>query len=269
MFQEQVEHLLSAAHHGRVALRAFREQLPELSEQIERDRESPALDLWATSVNYDENAKTRITDRKLLNAIGRIARCPIRYGNAYHAGLLHTYGYLLSQVDTPYGKKHERWTSGQLELGLGLPSGSLLDYGGESSLLQNATYLFSSLAGNRQSVAEIKYLHPSIRDYDTSRLERRLIREVVEIQGGDRFELDTHLISFPVSSSGQVALLVYGVRLGGGPFRLVTGFPLSEESVGQLLAEEHFGIARSIRPRYNALVEGFPAEAFGTRELIA
>ncbi|GAB5402992.1 MAG: hypothetical protein Aurels2KO_12230 [Aureliella sp.] len=269
MFHEQVECLLSTAHHGRVALRAFRKQLPELSEQIERDRGSEALTLWATSLNFDENAQARITDCKLLNAIGRLARCPIRDGSAYHAGLLHTYGYLLSQVDTPYGKKHERWTSGALESGLGLPAGSLLDLGGDSSLLQNATCLFTLLAGNAQMLADTKFVHPEILNYGSTELDRKTIREVVEIQGGDRFELDTHLIWFPVPARRDTALLIYGVRLSGGPFRLVTGFPVSDDSMTELLAPENFGIARSIRLRYNAVVEGFPAEAFGSRELIA
>ena len=41
-------------------------------------------------------------------------------GRAVHSGHMHTYGYLLTNLRTPFGFKRTRWTSSTIGLGLGL-----------------------------------------------------------------------------------------------------------------------------------------------------
>lgn len=268
MFGDKIESLLAKATDGRIGLRVFRAELPELSQQMTRDRNCAALRRWAESLNYDDNAKARITDRKILNVIGRQVHHPIQRGLAYHAGLMHTYGYMLSQLQTPYGMKHERWTSGELEKGLGLPVGALLDLDGQSSLLQNVTFLFCTLTGIALDCSQDACVHSVLLDHDFTALPKPTIMlESVDIQGGERFELTTHICHF-LAPAENIALLIYSIRQNNQPAKLVTGFPIGQDSMDALLAEENMGFARSLRLRYNATIDGFPAEAFGNREII-
>lgn len=268
MFGDKIESLLTSATGGRIGLRAFQAELPELSQQMIRDRGCTCLEQWAESLNYDDKAKARITDRKILNAIGRLVHYPIRRGTAYHAGLMHTYGYMLSRLETPYGLKHERWTSGTLEKGLKLPAGILLDLGGQSSLLQNVTFLFCTLTGVSLESSPASHIHTDLQNHDFTAVPNpTVIREKVEIQGGERFELNSHICHFSAPNE-NAALLIYSTRKNDQPSKLVTGFPISQDSLGELLDEENMGFARSLRLRYNAHIEGFPAEAFGSREII-
>ena len=64
---------------------------------------SPLLALWGRSVNADENTGETIVHPAILAAIGALAGVPMR-GRFVQAGLQHTYGYLFSLIDTPYGR---------------------------------------------------------------------------------------------------------------------------------------------------------------------
>jgi len=138
--------ILATAKNGRIGIRAFQSLLPDLARQIRQDADSPWLKTWGLSLNFDEYESARIVDPKLLNVIGRIAQHPIREGQAYHAGLMHTYGYLLSNLKTRFGYKRKRWLDGNIEQSLKLKPGVLSASPEQGTLLQNISYLMSQIA---------------------------------------------------------------------------------------------------------------------------
>lgn len=88
----------------------FEEVLPDLSAELRLLREDPIwLELWGTSLNYEKNVNNHIVDSELLLSIGELAGWKEKETLFFHAGLLHTYGYLFSKLSTPYGYKRERW----------------------------------------------------------------------------------------------------------------------------------------------------------------
>ncbi|MFJ4163953.1 amino acid deaminase [Microbacterium sp. NPDC089698] len=105
---------------------------------IETDREEGRFSLWGLSTVVDENTTKAVLDRPLFDALhkraGLVASWPV--GNA---GLLHTYGYLLSLAPTPYGLKRERWLGDDLATALDLSDRHFMPWDGPRTLLARAT----------------------------------------------------------------------------------------------------------------------------------
>ena len=91
----------------------------------------------------------KIVDPKILTLIGRLAKFPIRdqqHGQQrYHAGLIHTFGYLFSNLKTRFGYKRDRWVDGKLDASFGWPQGTLLGTHGDGNLFANVSFLFSKI----------------------------------------------------------------------------------------------------------------------------
>lgn len=109
-----------------------------LTAAVDADRTAGLFAQWGLSTVIDENTADEVIGRPLFDALheraGLSAAWPI--GNA---GLLHTYGYLLSLAPTPYGLKRERWLGRELSAGLGLGAGHFLPWEGPRTLLARAT----------------------------------------------------------------------------------------------------------------------------------
>ena len=115
------------------ALRAAGEQgataahLPDwLVDQVRADGAAGRFRSWGRSTVLDENVGSPVIARGVFDDLHALAGLgaddaawPI--GNA---GLLHVYGYLLSNVVTPYGLKRDRWLDGGVARAFGLPSGA-------------------------------------------------------------------------------------------------------------------------------------------------
>jgi hypothetical protein len=89
-----------------------------LAAQIAVDRRAGTFEDWARSTVLDEHTGGPVLAAGVLEALGRLAGLPVDHPHA-NAGLVHTYGYLLSPVPTPYGAKRARWTDGRLAVALG------------------------------------------------------------------------------------------------------------------------------------------------------
>ncbi|MBM82205.1 MAG: hypothetical protein CMJ78_16685 [Planctomycetaceae bacterium] len=74
-----------------------------------------------------------------MATIGEVAGIPC-HGDVIHAGLQHTYGYLLSTIETPFGFKRDRWVDDTISASLGLRSSALRPWT-KQSLLMNVTCL--------------------------------------------------------------------------------------------------------------------------------
>src|SRR5262245_61263712 len=112
--------MTKAAEQGRAVAPVLRQRCPRVYQQLLRDRHHPALfSLWGRSLNVDEVARQTIVHPAIVSAIGAVTGIPMR-GRIVHAGLEHTYGYLFSLIETPYGAKRDRWTSVSMERGFGV-----------------------------------------------------------------------------------------------------------------------------------------------------
>ncbi|MET4582203.1 hypothetical protein ABIE21_001693 [Conyzicola nivalis] len=91
-----------------------------LAEQVEADAAADRFSLWGRSTVVDENTGSPVISEALFAELHRMAGLDAVWpiGNA---GLLHVYGYLLSTVDTPYGRKRDRWLGGGVARAFGLP----------------------------------------------------------------------------------------------------------------------------------------------------
>src|SRR3569832_2946383 len=98
---------------------ALEDELPGLAKNLQTAKEVSAK-YWTDSTIFDELAKENILPDKILNGLG------IRHestGGVVHvpAGMMHTYGYLFSQLKTAYGLKGKRWIESRVDERLGHP----------------------------------------------------------------------------------------------------------------------------------------------------
>lgn len=242
---------------------------PALRGMIERDRAAAGLfDFWAESLNFDENAKATIVHPAIMAAIGDVAGVPQR-GKVVHAGLTHTYGYMLSNLVTPYGLKRARWTRRDLEDGLGLPRGTLGPAPREGTLLGNVTAALGGIAfcDDPQRLADARKAVGSVSAAAALGLEcksfdvRRLRETVRLVNGSDTrtIELRTDVVRFkrlPAEAGNTNSfLLVYSLVDSARPGpRLISGFPVSQDYVDALFDPAKLGEDRPVRVRYNGYV---------------
>ena len=91
-----------------------------MEDQIRADAAANRFSQWGRSTVVDENTGAPVISEALFAELHTIAALDAQWpvGNA---GLLHVYGYLLSTVDTPYGRKRDRWLGGGVARAFGLP----------------------------------------------------------------------------------------------------------------------------------------------------
>ncbi|MDB5337304.1 MAG: hypothetical protein JWN70_2923 [Planctomycetaceae bacterium] len=257
------------------------DQCPWLCRQIVRDAATPGLlDLWNSSSNFDELAGVAIVEPGVLAAIGELAGVSVD-GLIVHAGLQHTYGYLLSTIVTPFGYKRDRWVSPRLEQGFGLPSDILGPNPVEGTLLSNAT-LFAGLVafrGDEQATRRLRRIAPSaaapIRKLDFTHFEhRRIVETLSPRDSAGRFRsvrIRTDVVPYPCQVGGCVenCLLVYSIEDSSQPGpRLTTLFPVSPTFVAELTHPNRFGPAVEIRTRFNAFVPGLAGQTLVGRRTL-
>lgn len=255
--------LVDAAEQGREVLPLLESHATSIFAQIERDAQTPGLfDFWGRCVNVDENTGEVIVPPPILKAICALADVPYR-GGVVHAGLQHTYGYLFSLIETPYGYKRDRWVSTELERAFGLPSWLLGPHPRAGTLLANLTWFLGQFAFRgwerlRSKLTELKTAVPaSLVQTDFSRL---LVQRIVEkVAVGQKVEvtIQTDLVAFATpSKAARDSLLIYSIKsTSRGPLRLITAFPMREEAVRTLI-QSVTDEPRTIRLRYNSYLPG-------------
>ena len=215
----------AVAIRGQGAARAVSGYLPPDSPTLRACR--PLLSLWGRSRNVDEYARQPIVHSAILRAIGQIADVPLRR-QIVHAGLEHTYGYLFSLIETPFGRKRDRWTRASIEDGFGIRYPDPCAEPVEGTLLTNLTWFAGHIAF-RDRPRELRrlqqmsaYVSPVARQYPYASLDLSRVCEDVTIPsaGGIRrpLQLRTDLVPFPcqpTESATDNHLLVYSVHNEG------------------------------------------------------
>ncbi|NDD92899.1 hypothetical protein EBZ37_12530 [bacterium] len=224
-------------------------------ESLALDAKDPAIhEAWGMSLNFDAGARAEIVSRPILQALAREFRTELTEVDGIthqHAGLIHTYGYLLSNLRTPFGYKRARWVSGTVDRGLGLPAETLGPaLRGASTLLSRATFLFLKVALHQDPGVWKTWrrrllgrVGPELDSLKLPKISRKI--EKYPLQSGGFADLITDLVALERDPAGR-RLLVYSVRRSG-QVQLITGFPVEASF------EERPG--NPVRPRYNAWLE--------------
>lgn len=275
IYSNQIRWLLKTSKNGRIRIGDFCSELPELAEQIRSDAPTPVFDYWGLSSNTDENAGAQIVDRKLLSVIGKLAVTRIRTPVGYHAGLMHTYGYMLSTLSTEFGEKHERWTSKIIENSLGIRNAVFHPSRCRGTLLQNVTFLVGSVIF-RSSPRHLKRLSQCLNrvdeelsSYDFGRLKTDTYREQIKVDRNGFCTIETHFSLFPKRSQQSYALATYAIQTPGDSApKFITCFPISRQSLQQMRREYVPGKCVDVRLRFNACLPKVGQRAFqGTRKV--
>ncbi len=251
--------------------------IPGFLRQLEQDHETPLLfQLWGMSRNIDESHLStgrRTVSPAVLKALNSIWN--VNYDSSYiygHAGLTHTYGYLLSNLETPFGHKRLRYTRNEIEAGFGLPAGLFSGRPPKGTLFSNLT-LFAGKIAFRDHEPAVKLLDEAIGQIGrTAPLEllsypfgSLKVRRLVEWTRNDQFtlELRTDIVTFPRPNTAgrNTALLIYSVvykkdgKDRARP-RLITVFPVDAGFANNLFKADGLGDRVPFKLKYNASVQG-------------
>ncbi|MGE3805180.1 MAG: hypothetical protein AB7K24_10950, partial [Gemmataceae bacterium] len=241
--QAAAQAMEAAARRGRAVLPVLKNRCPYVARQIARDARCPRLfALWGRCVNVDENVGQTIVHPAILSAIGSLAGVTMR-GRLVHAGLQHTYGYLFSLIDTPYGAKRDRWISTDMEHAFGLEASLLGAQPRNGTLLANLTYFLGKLVLPARRLEPLEDMRGAVardlRNFDPRGIDVQQIIEQVRLKEGRQLTLCTDLVAYPQRHDGvnETALLIYSVRIDARPVRLITAFPVTAAAAAALIAD--------------------------------
>jgi hypothetical protein len=232
--------------------------------------------LWGRSLNFDEGAKATIIPEPVIDAIlMRAGVAPRGEGvksalkpRVVHAGFEHTYGYLLSNLKTPYGFKRLRWVRPDIEKGFGLEESVISPNPKKGDLLANLTFFAGRIAfrgKNREGVRARSILRrmdgvaKSIRTYKYGALHGRRLKETLVLPGGRTIEIRTDFVPFTSATGeatgGNTELLIYSVRDSAEklPY-LLSAFPIAKGFSDGALDPKNLGENKPIVTRYNLFV---------------
>lgn len=276
--QAASEAMVAAAQSGQAVLPVLRSVCPHVYRQIAQERKNTELlALWGRSDTVDENVGRQIVHQAILEAIGELAGVRMR-GRFVHAGLQHTYGYLFSLIETPYGRKRERWVSTDLEKAFGLDPSLLSDRPKEGTLLANLTCFLGHIVYRGRPRRRLLFersaaaIAPALLEYDYDRLAVcRVVEEPsANRNGGPQVLLITDLVTFPKRRTDESTLLVYSIARGSdAASKLITTFPVTSETVRQIRDSVRPNEKVEIRLRYNAYVRGLHGRTVIGRRCLA
>lgn len=244
---------------------------PEIKDQILRDRgRTGPFQFWGLCSNHDEFANQTIVADEIVELISSLAEFDAS-PQTPHAGLQHTYGYLFSTIETPFGRKRDRWINEDLEAAFGQPSGTFGPAPEEGTLLSNVTWLAGQIAFRND--ARLGWLRRALRsrvaasllNLDLSEVPIQRMTETFRGRfGGTRTQstivLRTDLVPLPAVNTwyqGPPWLLVYSIHDRREPHpQLVTLFTVSEQMRTEMEARCQEHTRTDIRLRYNAVIHG-------------
>ncbi len=239
-------------------------QTPQLFHQIKVDTEDQnLLNFWGQSLNFDSGAKKQILGDQLISDLFAPFQLKTK-GQIVHAGVTHTYGYLLSTLVTPYGYKRKRWIDHSLNDAFSLTNLSLSPEATDGSLLSNTTFFAGHIAfenpKNLDKLNTLKNVSNEIRHFDYSKLVIDTLKEDIIEHNVLAATIKTTLVKFPFKKLNEENdyLLVYSILLPKNHQEiLITAFPIKQDAYNKITNPELLGDGQSILVRYNAYLEDF------------
>ncbi len=230
-------------------------------EQIKNDQ--TLLSMWGLSQNFDAGAKQIILDEKIIGDLQGVFN--VKNDNqVVHAGIMHTYGYLFSTLNTPYGYKRWRWTIPTFTEGMGLKEKSISPHPKSGSLLSNLTYFAGKIAFKSKSrideLEQLKNVSNEIKNFPYQNLEVvSLVEQVTNSKKFNyQFKTDFVKIIHKVTKNHQDEndyLLIYSIVEPETKIeKLITVFPIKKDAFLKSTDELLLGSDRPIFVRYNAFI---------------
>lgn len=231
---------------------------PSLLEQIKSDASDPILlSLWGESLNFDSGAKKKIIDDKILIELQNFFKL-ISDNHIVHAGITHTYGYLFSNLETPYGYKRKRWIDPEVNRAFNFLQMSLSPETKSGSLLSNLTYFAGRIAFQEKNsladLEQLKNVSSEVKFFNYSTLKVKTLEEKIETPTDIKKIIRTHFVHFPNKKpvDQNEYLLIYSVQdLSQHSEKLITIFPINKDSYLKTTDPLLMGADRPILPKYN------------------
>ncbi len=253
-------------------LETIKTENPHLFNQIEADsKETALLAFWGKSLNFDSGAKKQILSDAIVSDLHK--KFGITHDNKIvHAGITHTYGYLFSVLETPYGYKRKRWIEPTLNYGFAFLGNSLSPETMQGSLLSNITYFVGKIAFKQESqqkaLDQLRNVSLEVKNFDYSKLNITYLEEEID---HSPVTLKTALVKLPFKKAEEEndALLIYSVwnELEKKEV-LITAFPIKKDAFAKIVDPAFLGKNQKILVRYNAFIEGpMDQKLTGTRKI--
>lgn len=236
------------------------QELKNFKHQLKQDRATPKLlSLWGLSQNADVTPDRVIVPSHIMNFLhDQLGVKKSKDFKINHAGLTHTYGYLFSNLQTPYGYKRARYVKGETEDGFGLPQGVFNGTPTQGTLLSNLTYFISKIAFEGEPLLDhIPYalwkIHPALLNFNFKNLKK--MRLIEKSQDG-KLELRTDFVLFdhPNTRGKNEGIYIYSIREHQGEPRLITAFPVLKSAAQKLFEVNQLGATKSMKPVFNAVL---------------
>lgn len=245
-------------------LEVIKKEDPHLYNEILNDSKDEKLTgFWGKSINFDSGAKKQIISDQIMSDLQ--GQFKIKNDNKIvHAGITHTYGYLFSVIDTPYGFKRKRWTDPTLNYAFAFSGNGLSPETIDGGLLSNVTYFAGTIAfkeaNEKKALKSLKNVSREILNFDYSKLAVERVEEEIMVHGVLTNTLRTTLVKLPFKKEGEENdyLLIYSIwnRLSHKEV-LITAFPIKKDAYKKIVEKDSLGANRPISVRYNAYLEGF------------
>ena len=231
---------------------------PSLLAQIKNDANDPVLlSLWGQSLNFDSGAKKKIIEDNILSELQNFFN--LKSDNyVVHAGITHTYGYLFSNLDTPYGYKRKRWIDPEVNRAFNFFELSLSPETKEGTLLSNLTYFAGKIAfqsdSSKSALERIVNVSPEIKKFDYKKIKLKVLEEKIETPADMKKIIRTHFVHFQALSEPKQNefLLIYSILdLTTHTEQLITVFPINKDSYLKTTDPLLMGADRPILSKYN------------------
>lgn len=260
---------LQSAIESRTDLEStLKTESPEFATRLENEGKLHAAEpgfksLWGQSINFDEGARAIIIPNEIVDLLLKLAGAPARQDRIVHAGFEHTYGYLLSNLSTPYGYKRARWVRPDIENGFGLPRGSMGPLAENGGLFSNVTYFAGKIAFRGETLAlrtleNGRGVSPVVKAFDYASLSLTRLEETIALPSGRTVKLRTDFVPFLNGEfGGNGEVLIYSVKDSEVelPY-LISMFPVASSFRNGALNPANLGEGKPIQTRYNAFVPG-------------
>lgn len=205
----------------------------QLTQHLESDAaDEGLLDKWFSSTIIDEHTAQPVLHRETFEWIDQFVSGTTRWPVS-HAGLAHTYGYILSSAWTPFGWKADRYLDGKLAAALNIGIDDLTPWAARGTVLSNLTDALDAMTSSEK---------PSY-----------IIEERGQLVGPLGVPRDGTLRTriFEGSALQAERLLVYTIEFAEPTVeRYVTAFPMGEGGVGMLLndteSRSRFNVAETL-----------------------
>lgn len=230
---------------------ALEDRLPGLDARL-RAAAAVSREHWTDSTTFDELAKQMILPPAVMDAllIPHETTAGVEHASA---GIMHTWGYLFSQVKTPFGLKGKRWLESRVDERLGLPAGFFGPLASRGEFTSNVTSALMILIGHPAA------LPGAANDAFAARTLGRLKQDVTWRKPDGkkvRMAVSTHLVALPALAGLETKdayLLIYETE-EKGKHRLVTAFPIEEGFAASIMGAKA-SKEPSFKPRFNLYID--------------